>query len=57
MDVDGKGVSCNVHPFPISSKQKVKQMQIYLADKTGLIVSSQKTAAQDVLEASIKKNL
>jgi hypothetical protein len=30
-------------------------MQIYLVDKAGLIVSSQKTAAQDVLEASIKK--
>ena len=56
MDIDGNGVSCNVHPFPVSSKQKVKQMQIYLVVKAGLIVSLQKTAAQEVLEASIKKN-
>jgi hypothetical protein len=55
MDVDANGVSCNVHPFALNSKQKVKQMQIYLVIKSGLIMSSQKTAAQDVLEGSIKK--
>jgi len=54
MDVDANGVSCNVHPFALNSKQKVKQMQIYLVIKAGLIVLSQKTA--DVLEGRIKKN-
>jgi hypothetical protein len=34
---------------------KVKQMQIYLFVKAGLIVSLQKAAAHNVLEASIKK--
>jgi hypothetical protein len=57
MDVDTNGVSCNVHLLPLNSKQKVKQMQIYLVIKAGLITSSQKTAAQDVLEGSIKNNL